>query len=124
MLPFIPGARLELEGQCNRCGLCCVAEVDGLRLVCEHLRAEVEGGQVKPLGTPMASRCNAYEYRSQARPLEIRMLDGQGQARMVARCYKDTWQEDHTIAPHIGRGCSLTLTVHEGQLVKFQEAKR
>jgi hypothetical protein len=98
-----------------------VAEVDGRRVVCEYLVAEFP---VQPLGTPMASRCRAYEYRHPSRPLEIRMLDAQGAAKLVGRCFKDTWQEDHAIAERgIGKGCSLTLKVHEGQLAAFTPSK-
>lgn len=121
-LPLLPGIRIELAGMCNRCGLCCTADHEGKRVVCEYLRAEFP---VKPLGTPEASRCRAYEYRSQARPLQIRLLDAQGVARLTAQCFKDTWQEDYVIADRgIGQGCSLTIPVTEGQLVSFTPARR
>lgn len=42
----------------------------------------------------------------------------------MSRCWKDTWQEDHAIARHIGAGCSLTIPVTEGQLVSFTPATR
>ncbi len=122
MLPLIPGARLELQGECNRCGLCCTAEHEGQRVVCEYLVAEIP---VQPLGTPMASRCRAYEYRHRLRPLRIRLLDGHGVMRREAQCFKDTWQEDYVIADRgLGKGCSLTLPVHQGALVNFKPARR
>lgn len=114
-LPVIPGARLELVGTCNRCGLCCVTQHEGKRVVCEYLVAEFP---VKPLGHPEASRCRAYEYRHPLRPLGIRMLDAQGMVKLVGQCFKDTWQEDQAIAPHLGQGCSLTLKVHQGHLIE------
>ncbi len=115
--PLIPHARLELEGTCNRCGACCAMDTaEGKRVVCEYLRAEFP---VQPLGTPMASRCGAYEYRSPLRPLQVRMLDAQGTVKLVGQCFKDTWQEDHAIAERgIGKGCSLTLKVHQGVFVE------
>lgn len=120
-LPLIHGVRLDFQGTCNRCGLCCAVQHEGQRVVCEHLLAEFP---VKPLGHPEASRCRAYEYRSPARPLEIRMLDAHGTPKLVGRCFKDTPQEDHAIAPHLGNGCSLTMPISQGQLVKFEPAKR
>jgi hypothetical protein len=116
---LIPGARLELQGECNRCGACCSRILPGgRRVVCEHLRAE---WPVQPLGSPMASRCAVYEYRSPLRPLQVRMLDAQGQVQLVGPCHKDTWQEDQAIAEHgLGQGCSLTLKVHHGT---FQEGR-
>lgn len=124
-LPLIPGVRLELQGACNRCGLCCTAEHEGRRLVCEYLRAELEGGAVKPLGAPMASRCRVYEYRHPLRPLHIRLLDARGIARLEGQCHKDAWQEDAVIAERgLGQGCSLTLPVSQGQLVAFTPDRR
>ena len=120
--PFPMRTRLEFEGTCNRCGLCCTTERDGQRLVCEYLRAEVP---ILPLGHPQASRCAIYDRRlPDSHAIPVRMLDQTGQARTVALCFKDTWQEDHTIAERgLGRGCSLTLKSTEGQLVKFEPAK-
>lgn len=121
-LPLLPHARLDLQGTCNRCGACCVVEEGGHRLVCEYLKAEVP---VQPLGAPMASRCGAYEYRSHLRPIQIRMRDAHGTVRLVGQCFKDTWQEDHAIVERgMGRGCSLTLPVSQGQLVSFEPATR
>lgn len=114
MIPVIAGARLELEGTCNRCGLCCVAEVEGLRVVCEHLEAVIP---VRPLGHPEASKCRVYEQRRSG--MHIAMKDAQGNIKLIGRCFKNTWQEDQAVAPHIGRGCSLTVKVHQGQLVAF-----
>lgn len=119
-MPLLPGARLDLVGTCNRCGLCCVADHQGQRLVCEHLRAELP---VRPLGVPESSRCQVYEQRRSG--MTIKMLDGEGITRLVARCYTDTWQEDLVIAERgIGKGCSLHIPVSEGQLVKFEPARR
>lgn len=120
---MLPHARLDLEGTCNRCGLCCTAEVDGRRLVCEFLRAE---WPVKPLGAPEASRCSIYERRQAGQhPLPVRLLDGRGEPRKLAHCFKDTWQEDQVIAERgLGRGCSLRLPVAEGRLMAFTPSGR
>lgn len=116
----LPPIRLDLRGECNRCGLCCVVEhpTHGT-LVCEHLRVTVP---VQPLGHPLSTRCGVYAQRVSG--MVIHMRDGAGVGRQLARCFKDTWQEDHVIlARGIGRGCSLTLPVAEGQLVAFTPAK-
>lgn len=119
--PLHAGTRLDLQGECNRCGLCCVRDHQGRRVVCEHLRAELP---VRPLGHPASSRCAAYEHRRPGAPLPIRLRDGEGVTRLTGWCHKDAWQEDHTIAElGIGRGCSLTLPVAVGQLVDFTPAK-
>jgi hypothetical protein len=122
-IPLVPGARLELQGECNRCGQCCTSDHGGQRLVCEHLRAEIEGGRVKPLGTPMASRCRIYAMRWSG--MSIRMKDQHGEVRQLAQCFKDTWQEDYVIADRgIGKGCSLSMRVTEGRLVAFTPDRR
>lgn len=119
-LPPLHGARLELQGTCNQCGLCCTMEHEGQRLVCEYLDAMVSGGRVPPLGTSLASQCRVYESRDRRWPLRIRLKDGAGVVQRTGRCFKDTWQEDQAIAERgIGRGCSLTLPVTEGELVTF-----
>jgi hypothetical protein len=112
-------------GECNRCGLCCTMEVKGehlrgvaggahvLRqatytLVCEHLRARLDGGHAKPLGAPDASYCAVYERRVDGMP--IRMLDHTGTPRMVGQCRKHHWLEDERIiARGLGKGCSLRI---------------
>lgn len=121
-LPLIPGARLELQGTCNQCGLCCTVETPAGRVVCEHLEAYTIGGHVKPLGHPLASRCRVYAQRRSG--MQIAMKDAQGHVRLIGRCFKNTWQEDQAIAPYVGLGCSLTIPVMEGQLVKFERSPR
>lgn len=121
-LPLIPGARLDLQGTCNQCGLCCTVETPSGRVVCEHLDAYTIGGHVKPLGHPLASRCRVYAQRRSG--MQIAMKDGQGNVRLIARCFKNTWQEDQAIVPHVGRGCSLSIPVMQGQLVKFERSAR
>lgn len=121
-LPLIAGARLELEGTCNRCGLCCTAEHKGQRLVCEYLLAEMPP---QPLGSPMASKCRVYESRDTRFPLRIMLLDAHGEPQLKAQCFKDAWQEDHVIADRgLGKGCSLTIPVMEAQLVSFTPDRR
>lgn len=121
--PLLPGVRLDLEGTCNQCGLCCVLDEGGQRLVCEHLDAVVAGGHVLPLGTPMASRCHVYAQRRNG--MQIAMRDASGTVRTISRCFHNTWQEDHAIAERgLGRGCSLTMPVTEGELVAFTPSRR
>ena len=100
--------RLPLLGTCNQCGLCCTAEVNGQLVVCQHLKAVIAGGRVKPLGTPEASRCGVYERRVDG--MRIAMVNGRGEAVIEATCCKDSWSEDQVILERgLGRGCSLTL---------------
>jgi hypothetical protein len=125
-LPLVPGARLELQGTCNRCGQCCTAERNGRLHICEHLLAKIEGGRVKRLGMPEASLCAIYEQRHAGMPpITVTMKDERGIGRFQAQCFKDTWQEDYVIADRgIGKGCSLTMPVTEGRLVAFTPDRR
>lgn len=114
---------MPLAGTCNQCGLCCTTELDGRRLVCEHLEAYTIGGTVKPLGHPLASRCKVYEQRVDG--MQIKMLDGKGIPRLIGPCGKGSWREDHAIILRgIGQGCSLTIPTTQGELVSFEPAKR
>jgi hypothetical protein len=114
--------RLELEGTCNRCGLCCAVMHEGRRLVCEHLRARVTDNRMPLLGAPEASWCGVYEQRVDG--MLVRMLDASGTARLVGPCGKDSAQEDHMILETgIGKGCSLTLKIHRGELVNFTPSR-
>ena len=89
---------------------------EGRRLICEHLDAQLENGRVKPLGTPEASSCRVYAQRVDG--MTVRMLDANGEARLQGPCGKDSAQEDHMIAQTgLGKGCSLTLAVYQGQFV-------
>ena len=114
------GVRLDLRGECNRCGLCCVQDAaDGSRVVCEYLAAELPA---RPLGHPLAARCLVYERRQSG--MVIRMLNGRGEVAVLSRCWQDTWQEDHAVVARIGQGCSYTLPVSEGQVTAFTPARR
>jgi hypothetical protein len=115
-------ARLELVGACNRCGLCCSIVHEGRRLVCEHLRARLADNRIPVLGMPEASWCGVYEQREDG--MMVSMLDASGTVRLVGPCGKDSAQEDHMILDSgIGKGCSLTLKVHHGQLTAFTPAE-
>jgi len=75
------------------------------------------------LGTPEASWCGVYERRVDG--MSVRMLDASGTARLVGPCGKDSAQEDHMILDSgIGKGCSLTLKIHRGELVSFTPSAR
>lgn len=103
--------RLTWTGACNRCGQCCTVTVKHndrpMRLVCEHLRVYLSGGQPLPLGHPEATTCAVYEQRVSGMP--IKMLDATGTPRMVGECHHNDWLEDQRILVHLGRGCSLQL---------------
>jgi hypothetical protein len=119
---MMPGLRLELQGTCNRCGLCCVMQHEGQQLVCEHLKAVVTKNGVQLLGTPDASWCGVYERRVSGMP--IRMRDASGTTRRVLACYHNTWEEDQVIAERgLGKGCSLSVPVVEGTLTKFERSR-
>ena len=111
----MPEPRLSWQGECVRCGSCCTvtAKHNGqpMRLVCEHLRVYLSGGQPMPLGAPMATKCAVYERRVSGMP--IKMLDATGEPRMVGECHVNDWIEDQRILVHLGRGCSLTLATPE-----------
>jgi hypothetical protein len=97
-----------LSGDCNRCGLCCTTEVNGHVFVCQYLRAEIDAAyKTKPLGTPGASRCGAYENRRDGMPITLRNFAGD---TIHAQCGKNSWAETKTILERgIGRGCSMTV---------------
>ena len=93
-----------LQGECNRCGLCCSGTVpDGRSYVCANL--EVVG----PLGTPFATRCKVYAERVDGM-LIVGVEPVTGAIVGTGFCYLNSRQEDLAIINKgIGRGCSLTL---------------
>jgi hypothetical protein len=94
---------VTLEGECNKCGLCCTAQKGGVWLFCTHL---LVAGQ---LGTEGATRCLAYEHRYDGMPILMRTADGKEQ--VFARCHKDSAEETAVIVQKgIGKGCSLRVT--------------
>lgn len=86
---------MKLEGQCNRCGLCCTA--DGF--TCINLQIDTT------LGEPGATRCMAYDVRFDGMPIVGRNAEGQ---RRTGVCRKDSAEETALIVRFIGKGCSLT----------------
>jgi len=91
---------ITLTGVCNRCGLCCVEDVEGVEVVCEHLEAS-------KVGQADGTRCKAYQTREDGMPITMRSDDG----RVVVdtRCAKDSEAETAKILTCLGRGCSLTV---------------
>jgi len=85
---------MRLEGECNRCGLCCVR--DGY--VCRNLQIDTV------LGVPGATRCMAYDVRFDGMPILGRNADGHTRAGV---CRKDSAEEAEIIVQFIGLGCSL-----------------
>lgn len=87
---------MKLEGECNRCGLCCIQ--NGLR--CIHLAVD------STPGTASATRCTAYARRYDGMP--IAGVDKDGHVRTIGICRKNSVEETQIIAQFIGKGCSLT----------------
>ena len=99
--------RLVLEGQCNKCGLCCAPIIDGDRWACENL------AQIATLGQPEATYCRVYASRYDGMPINLVHPDGRLEP---ARCTKGTEEESRAIMNSgFARGCSLTakLTVED-----------
>lgn len=86
---------MQLEGECNRCGLCCTFG----RLRCEYLVVTAH------LGNPGASRCAKYATRYDGMP--IRAVNGHGKVKAHGLCRKDSPEETQVIVQWIGNGCSL-----------------
>lgn len=89
-----------LQGQCNRCGLCCLAE-DGSR--CQFLIVSAAPGE------PEATRCKVYRIRYDG--MAIKMVRSDGTMSPAAfHCAKDSAEEETIIIRKgIGRGCSLQV---------------
>lgn len=86
---------MKLEGECNRCGLCCT--LGPYR--CVHLRA------TDKLGAPGATSCAVYDRRYDGMP--IIGVDAGGRPRVAGVCRKDSPKETAVIVQWIGKGCSL-----------------
>jgi len=97
-----PKAELKLEGQCNRCGLCCTVEVGGGKtLYCHNLQKNTY------IGLPGASTCRMYGQRYPGMPIMLNDKDDNFYA--MGACMHGTSIEPEIIAPWIGRGCSLRI---------------
>lgn len=101
LLPMV-----KLAGECNRCGLCCSGQVDGLAWACEHL--QLTPGV--PFGAPGASKCRVYERRVDGMIITVYFANGD---RAMSQCFKNSVRETELILRHIGKGCSLTIGVKE-----------
>lgn len=93
----------ELKGSCNRCGLCCTADVEGVPVVCDHLRMF----SFSSLGKPEATQCRAYERRVDNMPITMRSFDGTVLVHAV--CRKGPGEVPVILARGIGKGCSLEV---------------
>lgn len=85
---------MRLEGECNRCGLCCTS--DGY--TCINLQIDTT------LGEPGATRCMAYDVRFEGMLITGQNSDGH---RRQGVCRKDSKEETQIILQFIGKGCSL-----------------
>ena len=94
-------AFLRLEGECNRCGLCCTVSHRGETLYCHNL--QITG----PLGVPGASFCKAYGIRFSG--MRIMFYDKTGVIKAEGNCAHNDPMEGEVIAPWIGKGCSLQI---------------
>lgn len=93
---------LQLEGECNRCGLCCTASHRGETLYCHNLQ------RVAQVGMPNATFCKAYALR---RPgMRILMLDKFGIIKAEGACTHGSAVDNENIAQWIGKGCSLQIS--------------
>ena len=98
-------SKIKLKGSCNRCGLCCTGTApDGVGWHCEHLLAT----PTVPLGLPEATKCAKYEGRRDRMPILLVRDDGK---MVTGVCFKGSWEETRTILTHIGKGCSLTMSL-------------
>ena len=92
-----------LQGECNRCGLCCAGTWNGRPWRCANLK------MVGPMGEPYATMCEVYTERYDAMPItgvdmETGAVIGWG------HCYLNSRTEDLAIIQKgVGKGCSLTL---------------
>lgn len=93
----------ELRGNCNRCGSCCTADVDGVPVVCDNLHTF---GFTK-IGRPEATQCRVYERRYDNMPIIMRSFDGT--VLLHAVCRKGPAETPIIVARGLGRGCSLTV---------------
>lgn len=94
---------MTLTGSCARCGLCCTIDRAGVRYVCAHLRR----WPWSRLGDAEATECAVYAERLPFMPITMRAPDG---STFAARCAPSGSPEEAAcIAPHLDRGCSLTV---------------
>lgn len=63
-------------GECNGCGLCCSAKVNGVQYVCENLETLHE------IGTEGATRCRVHSTRKMGMPVKQIPVDGVGEIVM------------------------------------------
>ncbi len=93
---------IDLVGECNRCGLCCAPEKNGVRWRCANLIGE-------DIGQPMATSCSKYSERFDGMPIDLEDPNGN---RIKGICRKDSMAETVAIIENgVGKGCSLTPTV-------------
>jgi hypothetical protein len=93
---------VRLKGFCNRCGLCCTEEKDGVTYRCLNLI--VRG----PLAAPSASMCGVYDQRRYG--MAITMVSAAGKTlggNFV--CIHGGAEEPEHMAQFIGRGCSYEV---------------
>lgn len=90
---------MDLIGECNGCGLCCVG---GPHSRCENLLV------LGDLGKPSAGLCAVYGVRYDGMP--IRMVDRDRNTVASVVCHKGCGEEASAIVSKgLGRGCSLRL---------------
>jgi hypothetical protein len=73
---------------------------------CEHLVIS----PTVPLGVPMSTKCKVYESRRNGMPIRLIRDDGQ---MKLGQCFHNSWAETQIILPHIGKACSLTMSIQE-----------
>jgi hypothetical protein len=91
-------------GSCNKCGSCCVVDIDGEMCKCEHLI--INPG--KRISEPEATECGIYDTRYDGIPM--RVVNSRGRVMFKTVCHKECVRESVEInARGIGKGCSLTI---------------
>jgi len=93
---------LKLKGDCNRCGRCCEAIIEGRRFRCTNLQV------TNIIGLPKASFCRVYKQRYDG--MRIVMQDPSTGLAVDGTCALNTEEETKAVIDRgIGRGCSLEV---------------
>jgi hypothetical protein len=99
----------RFTGVCNQCGKCCEYQApDGSGLVrCGFLIPQTYHG-LEVVGVPGSTECSMHALRLDGMPIPMHYVRT-GDFYGWRSCALDSPAEDRAIAPHIGRGCSLTV---------------
>lgn len=96
-------------GDCNGCGLCCTAKINGKLYVCEHLALH------GMLGREGATRCKVHDTRKVGMPVRQIPVDGESSPRW-SHCLPTYPREKDAVPPE----CSYVWENQENGLVQVQ----